>query len=180
MPSLVFNIFTAHHFKHLYYLTAMKAILVVLTLSLLFFTACTTLKAPGFLGVGNIDVARASLKSTTLKLDLFFNNPNNTKAKLTGGSGQVWLDQTLLGNFLLDTTVSIPARADFSVPVKLTIEMKKVLQNSLQVMFSDSLPIRLAGEANVSKGALRKKIPLSYQGKISLNQLMSGDTLRVK
>lgn len=179
LRPLVFNIFAAYHSGYLYYLTCMKAILVVLALSL-FFTACTTLKAPGFLGVGNIDVARAGLKSTTLKLDLFFNNPNNAKAKLTGGSGQVWLDQTLLGNFLLDTAVSIPARADFSVPVKLTIEMKKVLQHSLQVMLSDSLPIRLAGEASVSKGALRKKIPLSYQGKISLNQLMSSDTLRIK
>jgi LEA14-like dessication related protein len=181
MPAhLVFNISVPLHFNPLPYLTPMKCMLVVFTITVLFLSACSTLKAPGFLGVGNVDVAQAGLKATTLKLDLFFNNPNNTKARLTGGSGQVWLDQTLLGDFLLDTTVAIPARADFSVPVKLTIEMKKVLKNSLQVLFSDSLPIRLAGEARVSKGAINKKIPLSYQGKISLNQLMTADTLRIK
>ncbi|WP_028786139.1 hypothetical protein [Terrimonas ferruginea] len=157
----------------------MKAILVVLTLSLLFFTACTTLKAPTFRGVGNINVAKAGFKSTTLNLDLFFSNPNNVNAKLTGGSGQIWLDQTLLGDFFLDTTVSVAKRADFTVPVKLNVDMKKILQNSLQVLFSDSLPIRLTGEARVNKGAINKKIPLSYQGKISLDQLTS-DTLRIK
>lgn len=164
----------------MYYLTYMKYTLPALLISIFLFPACRSFKAPDFRGVGNVGVAKAGLRATTLNLQLLFYNPNNVKAKITGGNGHIWLDNTDLGDFLLDTTVSVPARAEFSVPVKLNVEMKKILQNTFQALFSDSLAIRLAGEARVGKSGVYKKIPLEYKGKISLNQLMTNDTLRVR
>ncbi len=84
------------------------------------------------------------------------------------------MDDNYLGEFNLDTLISVPAKADFIVPVNLKVDMKKLLQNSFIAFLSDSVTFTIDGQAKVGKGGIFKKYPITYKGKQSLKELING------
>lgn len=143
---------------------------LVFVISLL--PSCIKYKEISFLGVENVRVGKIGMNESTIEMDLTFNNPNNMGATLNSAQGKAWIQDMHVGNFLLNEDVRIPAKSKFSVPVRLSVNLKEVFQNSLTFLFSDSFNIRVDGNASLSKGSFLKNVPLKYQGKKSSQDLL--------
>ena len=92
--------------------------------------------------------------------------------------GDAWLNGTLLGHFIIDTLVSIPANGDFSLPVKLQIDMSKVFKNSLTAFLSNEVTVKVEGKARVGKGGIYIRYPIRYEGKQNLDKLIRQNDLK--
>jgi len=58
------------------------------------------------------------------------------------------------------------------VPVRLSLNLKDLLKNSLSLLLQDSVNIKVDGNAKLSKGSLLKTFPLKYSGKKSSEELL--------
>lgn len=149
----------------------MKNVLFLLLIVALL-PSCMRYQDITFRGVENVRVGKIGMNESTMEMDLIFNNPNSMGATLNSAQGEAWIQDMYVGNFLLNEDVRIPAKSNFSVPVRLSVNLKEVVQNSLTLLFSDSVNIRVDGNASLSKGSFLKNFPLKYQGKKSSQELL--------
>ena len=141
-------------------------------ISFLILSSCRSLKEPDFRSIENIRVSRFGLTESTLTLDLHYFNPNKTKLKLKEAEGDAWLDGSYLGHFTIDTLVNIPANNDFNMPVKLQVDVSKILKNSLAAILSNEVTVKVEGKARVGKGGIYIRYPIRYEGKQNLDKLL--------
>lgn len=138
-----------------------------------FLSSCRTLKDPVFDGIENVAVGEVGLDNSLLTLNLKYFNPNSSGGKLKNASGKAWMDDTYLGSFTVDSTVRIPAKDSFLIPVKLAVDMKKLLKNSFAALFKKEVMIRIEGEAKAGKGGFYKTFPVKYEGKQDIAELFN-------
>jgi LEA14-like dessication related protein len=148
----------------------MKKILFV-SLAISLFASCGKMKDPVFKGIENVKVNELGIEGSTVTLDIRYLNPNNFNGRLKEAEGDAWMDSTYLGHFYVDTTVDIRANSDFLIPVKLNVDMKFILQNTLATFLNKEVLIRIKGKAKLGKNRIYKKYPLSYEGKQNLAEL---------
>ncbi len=134
--------------------------------------SCGSLKEPDFIGIENVKTTGISLSQTSLFMDLHYFNPNKSKLKLKKADGDAWIDGNLLGRFMLDTLIIIPANADFRLPVKLELNMKNVLKNSMSAFLKKEVLLKIVGTAKVGKAGFYVNYPVRYEGKQNLNGLL--------
>ena len=77
-----------------------------------------------------------------------------------------------LGHFTIDTMIQVPANGDFWLPVKLQLDMNKILKNSLVALLAKEVTIKVEGKARVGKGPVFINYPIRYEGKQTLEKLM--------
>lgn len=147
---------------------------------LLFLSSCRSLKDPVFNGIENVSVGEVGLNNSLLTLNLKYFNPNSSGGKLKNASGKAWMDGTFLGDFTVDTTVQIPAKDSFLIPVKLAVDMKKLLKNSFTALFKKEVTIRIEGEAKAGKGGFYRRFPVKYEGKQDIADLFKYSLNQVK
>ena len=150
-------------------LLPLPGFLLFLALSI---SSCVTLREPDFRAVENIRVARLGKSETTLAMDVRYYNPNKTRVKLKEAGGSAWLDGNFLGNFKMDSMVLIPANAEFTLPVTLDVDMKKLLRNSLTAFLNKEVIIKLEGKAKLGKGFVYINYPIRYEGKQEVEKLL--------
>lgn len=140
------------------------------SLSLLFLS-CGQIKEPDFRSIENVRVSKFGLNNSSLTLDLHYFNPNNFRLKLKHAEGDAWIENSYIGHFTIDTLVQVPAQGDFVLPVKLRVDMSKVLKNSLVAFLAKEATIKVEGRARVGKGPLFINYPIRYEGKQDLDRL---------
>lgn len=150
----------------------MTKYLVAALAAIIFLGSCRPLKDPVFDGIENVSVGEVGLDSSMLSLNLKYFNPNSSRAKLKEASGNAWMDNTYLGHFVVDSMVQIPAKDSFLVPVKLMVDMKKLLKNSLTALFKKEVTIRIDGEAKAGKSGFYRTFPVKYEGKQDISKLL--------
>ena len=153
----------------------MKTRFVSLLFSLFFVVlllSCRAIKSPDFLNIQNPRLQTFDLNETTLAMDLHYFNPNKTRLKLKEAEGDAFIDGVMLGHFKMDTLINIPANEEFTLPVKLKIDMKNILQNSITSFLKTEVLIKLDGKARVGKGSFFIHYPIRYEGKQNISELL--------
>ncbi len=130
------------------------------------------MKKPSFKGIENVRVSKFGMNESTLTLDLHSFNPNKSRLKLKNAEGDAWIENNFLGHFNIDTLINIPAEGDFRLPVKLKVDMSKILKNSVTAFFANEVTIKVEGNARVGKGFVFINYPIHYEGKQNLEKLM--------
>ncbi|MEI9942998.1 MAG: hypothetical protein WDN26_02145, partial [Chitinophagaceae bacterium] len=149
----------------------MKNLIPVLFLSI-FFVSCKDFKDPVFESIENVKMGEMTLEKPTIKLEMKYFNPNKYSAKLKNAEGDAWMDSSYLGHFTVDTTVAVPANAEFNIPVNLAIDMKTIMKNSLALLINPEVNIRITGTAKAGRNGFYKNFPLHYEGKQNLSKLL--------
>ena len=157
---------------HLPNLQGMRYVIIPVGFFLLLLTSCGKIEDPVFNYIENVKVNKLGLGTSLMTFDMQYFNPNNRKAKLKEADGEAWLDSSYVGHFYVDTIVNIPAKANFRVPVKLDVDMKYLLKYSLFGFKKEEVLVTVKGTAKVGKGGIYKKIPLQYEGKQNLAELI--------
>lgn len=151
-----------------------KTALFFLLLPLFFSCGTANLKDPEFVKVENVTIQNASMQQSTVRLDLQFFNPNNKSASIKKADGTIWMAEDKMGNFLLDSTITIPANQFFSVPVYLHLDIKTLAKQALVAFMSDSVSFKIDGNARVGRKGFYKTYPFHYKGKQDLAPWLEG------
>ena len=134
--------------------------------------SCGQIKEPDYKGIENVRVSKMGLKESTFTLDLHYFNPNKSRLKLKSAEGDAWIEDNFLGHFTMDTLIHIPANGDFRLPVKLQVDMSKILKNSLTAFLAKETMIKVEGTARVGKGFIYINYPIRYEGKQKLGEML--------
>ena len=140
--------------------------------SLFFLQSCGSIKEPDFKSIENVRISKFGLSESTLSLDLRYFNPNKFRVKLQKAEGDAWIENNFLGHFSMDTLIHIPANGEFSLPVKLQVDMGKIFKNSLVAFLAKEVMIKVEGKARLGKGFVFINYPIRYEGNQNLGELL--------
>ena len=107
----------------------------------MFFTGCTSPKDFDYRDMKNLKIESLGFEKTALYMDLIYYNPNGFGLDLRKVDCDVFIDNSYLGKFKLDTLMHINRMAEFVLPSRILIDMKAVLKNGLNLLFSKEVLI---------------------------------------
>lgn len=131
---------------------------------LLFFTVvlaivgCSVKKKPVFLKIDDIKIVAMTADTIRLKANAFFKNPNDIGGKLATDEIKVLVNGTELAQ-VSSEEFKVPARDEFSIPLKVAIPAEKVFGNNKNGILGGLLNSLLNKSVKVQfKGDLRYKV----------------------
>lgn len=150
-----------------------KTPLLPFLLILLFFLgACRSFQKPELRAIENVKAPRLGLKNAIVTLDLHCYNPNKSRIRFKNAQGEAWVDGQKLGNFSVDTSMTIPSKGDFWLPVTLEMEMKDALRHAGTFMSKEEIYLKIDGMARLGKAGFYFNYPIRFEGKQALAELM--------
>ena len=141
--------------------TYLRFITTLILISILV-TGCQQPKDLVFKNVQNINFENLSFNNATLNMELVYYNPNTFGLELNRTDFDIFINNNLLGHSLQDLQLKIPARKDFTVPLKITLDMKNLLKNGLLAMMNKEVQVRLLGKAKIGKAGVYKSFDIDY------------------
>jgi LEA14-like dessication related protein len=169
--TITFNIHKRNADNHFPNLQSMRYTIIVTIAFAFLLASCGKMKGPVFDKIENVKVGKLGLGASMITFDMQFFNPNNSRVRLKNAEGEAWLDSSYLGHFHVDTVVNILPNSNFTVPVKLDVDMKYFLSYSLFGFRNESVMVSVKGKAKAGKGGFYKEIPLTYEGRQNLAEL---------
>ncbi|OJW53755.1 MAG: hypothetical protein BGO55_01350 [Sphingobacteriales bacterium 50-39] len=138
-------------------------------------TGCHQPQAPEYYGFQDLRIGHADGQQATLGTTLKFYNPNSFSLTLKGAEMDVWLNGRPTGHSVLDTTVQIPQKDTFYVPVTMQLNLQGILGNALQILLEKQVTVTLDGKVRLKRGAIPFNRPFHYEGKEDINALLQGE-----
>jgi LEA14-like dessication related protein len=125
------------------------------------------------LGFQDLQVGQVIDGKTNLSAMVKLYNPNSFSLNLKRAEVDIMINGQHSGHSLLDTTIFIPAKDTFYVPVVLQLDMKGLFSNALgMLMGRREATVDLDGRVKVKKGMFTYNRPFHYEGKQDLSSLM--------
>ena len=141
---------------------------LLFTLLILLITAVTSCRAPKDLeyrDFKNLRVQQLGFSSSTIKVDLLYYNPNNFGLQLKETNLDIYIDSNFLGHSAQEYQITIPKRAEFTLPFQVDVDMKNMLKNALSTIMSKEVWVKVTGTVRLGKANIFKTFPVSYEGK---------------
>jgi len=139
--------------------------LFLAALLLLTFASCKKPEGFDYRDIRNFKVEKLGFDKSTVSMDLVYYNPNNFAVQLRKVDCDVYVNKQFLGKYLLDTLMTIPKKAEFTLPSRMEVDMKNVYKNTLSVLFSKEVLVQVKGTTRVGKGSFFINVPVNYEGK---------------
>lgn len=117
--------------------------------------SCSVKEKPLFVKVDNIKVVDATFENIELKADAFFINQNDVGGTLESKGIEVFINDVSVAN-VSSEAFKVPARKEFSIPLKVIIPTKEVFENNTGGL--------LGGILN---SIISKKMKVQYKGTIT-------------
>ncbi|MBO9202680.1 MULTISPECIES: LEA type 2 family protein [Niastella] len=128
--------------------------------------ACAKPTGFNYLGVKNFKVVKFGLKESTVGADAEFYNPNKYPVTMKGGSVDVYVNDNFFGKTSLDSSIQVPKKDTFLLPVVLKVDMTSTAMQVIQTLAtgSDSVKIKLDGSAKIGRSGIFINYPIRYEG----------------
>jgi LEA14-like dessication related protein len=133
---------------------------------------CRQPQPPEYYGFQNLQVGLGSASATTLSATIKFYNPNPFSLELKRAEMDVSVNGKHAGHSLLDSTILIPKKDTFYVPVAVQLDMKAIFSNALQLLLDQQATIVLDGRVKIKRGAITFSRPFHYDGQQDLKSLL--------
>ena len=134
---------------------------IILTLLL---TSCSAPKELEYRSYKNFRVEKLGLGYSTVRLELVYFNPNKFGLQLKRTDLDIYIDDVYFGRTSQDLQITIPRESEFSLPIKIDLDMKNLFKNALTTGFSKSVDIKVKGTVKVGKANIFKSFPVNYEG----------------
>lgn len=126
--------------------------------------ACAKPTQFDYIGVSNLKVLQFGIKESTVRLDVVYYNPNKYPLTMKSADVDVYVEDNYLGKAILDSTIHIPGRDTFYLPVLLRVNTVNMTGGLLQSMGREEEKIKLEGKARVGRGIFFITYPIKYEG----------------
>jgi len=147
----------------------MKKGIASLLLLVLIVASCKKPVAFNYRDIRNFKVTSLSHDKSIVSMDLVFYNPNSYGVNLKNVSSDIYIDSSYVGKLVLDTLMTIPKLAEFTLPTTMEINVRTIVNNTLSILFNNEVLIGAKGTARVGRGGFYVTIPFDYSGKQKLN-----------
>jgi LEA14-like dessication related protein len=144
----------------------MKTISCILSVmgSCFLFFSCSQPQAPEYLGFHDFAIQTFSMDESLLHTQLSFYNPNPFTMELKRGDVNVYLDDKLANHYVMDSTINIPRKDTFYVPLNLKVSPRLLLGSALRMLMNDNkIKVRLEGSIRVKRGSISFNVPINYE-----------------
>lgn len=137
-------------------------------LFLYFFTtavliSCGPPKALEYRDFKNFTIEKLGFSNSNVKMDLVYFNPNNFGLQLQRTDLDIYINDVFLGHTSQEYQVTIPPKQEFSIPIQLSVDMRNLLKNSLNIMMKSQVMVKLTGSIKVGKSNVFISFPVQYQ-----------------
>lgn len=129
--------------------TKMRMLIILSTICFAFFS-CSVKEKPVFLNVENIKVVESTSKHVILTADAFFLNPNDIGGELKTDEIKVFVNDNEMAS-VSTKSFKVPARKEFSIPLKANIPTDSILSNKnigglIGSLFSEKIKVQYKGD----------------------------------
>jgi LEA14-like dessication related protein len=128
-------------------------------------TSCSVPKELEYRDFKNLTIEKIGFSSSAIKMDLIYYNPNNFGLELNRMDLDIFINNNYLGKTSQDYQISIPRREEFSIPIKIDVDMKNLLKNGFTTFLNSEVTIKVTGTIKVGKLNVFKSFPVNYEGK---------------
>ena len=141
----------------------MKVMLLLPVVMMIFFmTSCRTPKDLEFREFNGVKLDKLGFSASSLSVNLVYYNPNNFGLELNRTELDIFVDSVYLGHSSQVLQVPIPKRDVFTIPLRIDLDMKNLLKNSLITLFNKEVAIRTVGNVKVGKAGIYKNVKVDY------------------
>jgi LEA14-like dessication related protein len=99
-----------------------------------------------------------------LHTQLSFYNPNPFTMELKRGDVKVYLDDKLANHYVMDTSITIPRKDTFYVPLNLKVSPRLLIGSALRMLMNDNqIKVRLEGSVRVKRSGVSFNVPINYE-----------------
>jgi LEA14-like dessication related protein len=116
-----------------------------------------------------VKLDKVGFNKTTLSLSLIYYNPNNFGLELNHTEMDLFINDNYLGHVDQNVQIRIPKRDKFTLPIKVDVDMKNIIKNSLIGLFNKEVEIRAKGKIKAGKANIFKVVPFEYKTKQKLS-----------
>ncbi len=141
----------------------------LLTLPAIFLWPSCTPKAPEFISLQHLKFHQLGLRESVVSADLKYYNPNLFGLQLRKAEAELFVNGAKSGQFELDSSMFIPKKDTFYLPVEMVVEMKKIFPNALDIFLNQELWITIQGTVYLRKGGINFSVPIRYEGRQKIN-----------
>ena len=127
--------------------------------------ACSTPKALEYRTYKNFTIEKLGFSSSAVKLELVYFNPNNYGIELNSTDVDIFVNDSYLGHSAQNFQISIPKKEEFSIPLKIDVDMRNLLKNGLTTLLSHEVTVKITGSIKVGKSNVFMIFPVLYEGK---------------
>ncbi|UEG49591.1 LEA type 2 family protein [Ferruginibacter lapsinanis] len=131
--------------------------------------SCSTPKSLEYRDFKNFSIEKVGLGSSAIKMDLVYYNPNRFGLQLMRTDLDVYVDSTYLGHTTQEYQITLPRQREFTIPIKMDIDMRNIFKNLLNTAFSKEINLKISGSVKVGKMNVFKTFPIDYTGKQQLS-----------
>lgn len=104
------------------------------------------------------------MDSAQLHTLLAFYNPNTFNMELKRGDVNVYLDDKLANHYVLDSTINIPKKDTFYVPLNLKVSPKLLISSAISMfMNNNKIKVRMVGSIRVKRSGVGFTVPIDYE-----------------
>jgi LEA14-like dessication related protein len=137
---------------------------ILAVLGILFIFSCTKPVAPEYLGFRDLRFEKFSMDESLLYTNLAFYNPNPFNMQLNQADISVYLNDELANHYVMDSTIYIPKKDSFLVPLNLRLNPRLLLGSAIKMLLNNNqVKIRIEGNVKVRRGGVGFTIPVHYE-----------------
>jgi LEA14-like dessication related protein len=137
-------------------------IVLVVAMFSIFLSGCHKPKDLVFKEFKNLKVDQLSFSGAALNVDLVYYNPNNFGLQLSRTDLDIFVDSTFLGHSTQNIQVAVPRRDNFTIPLKVDLDVKNLLKNGVTSLFNKDVKVRVLGSVKLGKAGVYKTFPVDY------------------
>lgn len=142
----------------------LNPLLFIIAIPLFFMTSCLAPKELEYRDFKNLSSEKLGFSSSVFNIDLVYYNPNNFGLDLKRTDLDIYLDNNYLGHTTQDFQIHIPKRAEFSLPLKINVDMKNAYKNALPSLFGKEVLLKITGSVKIGKANVYKSFNVNYEG----------------
>jgi len=134
-------------------------------------SSCAKPKDLEFIDIQNIRMVKWGLSESLVGLDVRLFNPNKQRVLLKEAQAKVYVDSAFLGDTDMDTTISVPKRDTFAIPLLLKVQTATALSKVMESFKDSAVNVRVEGSVKMGKAGVFLTYPIRYQKMQSLADL---------
>lgn len=127
------------------------------------------LKDPTLERIEDVDIIEMSKDRIDMNAHLVINNPNGVGLDLASADLEVLVDNIVLANIKQTVDAEMPAKAEFKLPVKITMDLARLykenpmaaLSKGLKIMSDKKLEVQIKGNIKAGKGVAKLTVDVN-------------------
>jgi LEA14-like dessication related protein len=143
----------------------LPSLLFVILFSSIFMSSCREPKELEYRTFKNLSSEKLGFAASVFSIDLVYYNPNNFGLDLKRTDLDIYIDNNFLGHTTQDFQIHVPKREEFTLPLKISVDMKNAYKNALPALFGKEVMVKVTGTVKVGKANIYKSFKVDYEGK---------------